>query len=359
MVVRRVYLATITDSESKPFEDSRETEISQPLLIAPSPIEEFQPLAARTTPAASDHTLISYDSTPVSPLNNEELKVSEPLDIGITLSHSTASSDFTTPLSSDHPLTQTSPTSICVLYYQSIACMVVRTQPTLSPGMSAQIAEAAALSPSSFRKRYRGTSDLVEDTEDESLDSDTERMGLEDEGPSSEEEEATPEVLPSSPLVPTLVASPVTTLEATIAVDEDEFLERELQKLRDRFTILEREGSHRGKLVVDSLEVVVIIVLGGSCTKLVNLWMAHLDALPPALFEGYNGDLRELYTRSRVVRDEIFSQRYRLKSLEQEHKKATVTFGAIWRPVLALESWQDMLMTKGQRCGRLGMMIIG
>ncbi|GKG46456.1 hypothetical protein Tco_0501302, partial [Tanacetum coccineum] len=49
-------------------------------------------------------------------------------------------------------------------------------------------------------------------------------------------------------------------------------------------------------------------------------------------------DLINLYTRSREVRDEIFSQRYRLRSLELEHERATVTFDAIWRPVLALES---------------------
>ncbi|GKB57398.1 hypothetical protein Tco_0913584 [Tanacetum coccineum] len=42
----------------------------------------------------------------------------------------------------------------------------------------------------------------------------------------------------------------------------------------------------------------------------------RLNALPPALFEGYDRDLRELYPRSKEVRDEIFSQRYRLKSLE-------------------------------------------
>ncbi|GJY55446.1 hypothetical protein Tco_0454561 [Tanacetum coccineum] len=103
--------------------------------------------------------------------------------------------------------------------------------------MSARITETTALSPSSFhkryrssyktssssspppaltsRKRYRGTSKLVEDTEDESSDSGTKREGSEgeshgsedeshgskdegpgseDEGPGSEEEEeATPE----------------------------------------------------------------------------------------------------------------------------------------------------------------------
>nr|GEW90912.1 hypothetical protein [Tanacetum cinerariifolium]GEZ79633.1 hypothetical protein [Tanacetum cinerariifolium] len=33
----------------------------------------------------------------------------------------------------------------------------------------------------------------------------------------------------------------------------------------------------------------------------------RLDALPPALFEGYYQALKELYTRSRAVKDEIFS----------------------------------------------------
>ncbi|GKD31838.1 hypothetical protein Tco_1242616, partial [Tanacetum coccineum] len=101
----------------------------------------------------------------------------------------------TTPLSSDHLLSQTSPALTRVSYYRSTARMTMRTQPTLSLGMSARIAEAAALSSSSFRKRYRssyetsspsssltlpirkryqGTSELVEDTEDESLDLDTE-----------------------------------------------------------------------------------------------------------------------------------------------------------------------------------------
>ncbi|GKF90187.1 hypothetical protein Tco_0264150, partial [Tanacetum coccineum] len=87
--------------------------------------------------------------------------------------------------------------------------MAVRTQPTLSLGMSARIAKATALSPSSFCKRYRssyetpspsssltlpirkwyrGTSEILEDTEDESLDSDTKREGSGDEGHSSKEE---------------------------------------------------------------------------------------------------------------------------------------------------------------------------
>ncbi|GKF62947.1 hypothetical protein Tco_0183001, partial [Tanacetum coccineum] len=86
-------------------------------------------------------------------------------------------------------------------------------------------------------------------------------------------------VSPSSPVVPSLVASPVNTPTATISVDEDQFL------------------------------------------------------------EGYDMDLRDLYTRSGAVRDEIFLQRYRFRSLEWEQERVMVTFSAIWRPILALEEW--------------------
>ncbi|GJT35062.1 hypothetical protein Tco_0925481 [Tanacetum coccineum] len=326
-----------------------------------------------------------------APLEIEEFEASKPSDTRITLPHSTTSSDSTTPLSPDHALAQTSPALTQASYYHSTARMAMRTQPTLSPSM------------------YQGTSELVEDTEDESSDSDTKREGSEDEGTSSEDEgtssedegygsedkgpgleeegeEATPEgqqqvvlvmdtatdeplglgiralrchelalgegsvpstfergqnpvdgtvytdipvdvppshvpvqtppspewssgsllVLPLSPIVPTPVASPVTTLVATIAVGKDKFLEVGAQ--------LELHES----ILHDHTQ--------------------RLDALPPTLFEGYDRDLRELYTRSRDVRYEIFSQRYRRRSLVQEQERATVTFSAIWRLVLALES---------------------
>ncbi|GJY79473.1 hypothetical protein Tco_0485274 [Tanacetum coccineum] len=407
MAIKQVYLPTIMDSEFESFEDSRETKIPQPLPIAPSLVplsndpylivrqahtpatidtesepkeapletEEFQPLAARTAPPSSDHTPISSNSTPDSPLTDEEFEASEPSDTRITSSHSTAPSDSTTPLSPDHPLAQTSHVPTRVSYYCSTARMAVRTQPTYPSGMSARIAKAAALSPSLFckryrssyetpspsssltlpiQKRYRGTSELVEDTEDESSDSDTKKEGSKDERPGSEDEdedEAAPEgqqqavpivdttvdeplglgygalrrrefvlgegSMPSTfkigqssrsvleqqrveetptprppvratwvdpvdstvyidiPIyvppvsVPTPVASLPTTPAATIAVDEDEFLEVGAQ--------LEIHGS------------------------ILNDHTQHLDTLPPALFEGYDRDLRELYTKSREL----------------------------------------------------------
>ncbi|GKE36591.1 hypothetical protein Tco_1459996 [Tanacetum coccineum] len=55
--------------------------------------------------------------------------------------------------------------------------MAVRTQPTLSLGMSARKA-----------KRYRATSELVKDTKDKRSDLDTKREGSEDDGPGLEDE---------------------------------------------------------------------------------------------------------------------------------------------------------------------------
>ncbi|GKG04216.1 hypothetical protein Tco_0314603, partial [Tanacetum coccineum] len=86
----------------------------------------------------------------------EEFEAFEPIGTKTDSSHS---SDSTIRLSPDHPLTHVSPTPTPtrVSFHRRTARMVVRTQPTLSPGMSARIAETAVLSPSSFRKRYRSS----------------------------------------------------------------------------------------------------------------------------------------------------------------------------------------------------------
>ncbi|GKB28540.1 hypothetical protein Tco_0867941, partial [Tanacetum coccineum] len=106
----------LVDTESEPEE-------------APSEAEELQSLGSRV------------------PLMGEEFKAFEPIGTRTDSSHSSASSDSTTPLSPDHPLTHVSPTPTPtrVSFHHKTACMTVRPQPTLSPGMSARIAEAAAL----------------------------------------------------------------------------------------------------------------------------------------------------------------------------------------------------------------------
>nr|GEZ70677.1 hypothetical protein [Tanacetum cinerariifolium] len=91
-------------------------------------------------------------------------------------------------------------------------------------------------------------------------------------------------ISPSSPVVPSPITLPVATPTATILVDEDQFLEA--------------------------------------------------------------GDVRELYTRYKAVRDKIISQRFRFKCLERERERATVAFGALWRLVLALEAWAGHVDTR-------------
>nr|GEZ88395.1 hypothetical protein [Tanacetum cinerariifolium] len=71
--------------------------------------------------------------------------------------------------------------------------------------------------------------------------------------------------------------------------------------------------------------------------------VVRLEELLPALFERYDRDIGVLFTRPEVVRDEIFSQRYRFKSLNHEQERVIVNFGALWRPELALESWAGQM----------------
>nr|GEX77412.1 hypothetical protein [Tanacetum cinerariifolium] len=186
------------------------------------------------------------------------------------------------------------------------------------------------------RKRYRGTSELVEDTETEVEESEAEAEAegidlgseeSEDEGPDSKGKEAAPKglralelaekITPSTfevgqssmlapnqqinPLshasvqttasldwssdslpvslaslaVPSPVASPVTNPAATIAVDEDDFLEVGV-RLEPHHDVLHDHTQ-------------------------------RLDASPPALLESHGRDIIELFDRSRAVREEIHS----------------------------------------------------
>ncbi|GKD19646.1 hypothetical protein Tco_1208804 [Tanacetum coccineum] len=120
---------------------------------------------------------------------------------------------------------------------------------------------------------------------------------------------AVPSPIPSpmiSSIVLSPIASPVATPTATIFVDEDQFIK-----------------------------------VGAQLELYEGILQDHtqcLDAMPPILFADIDRDVRELYTRSGVVIDEIFLQRYRFRSLELEQERTAVTFGALWRPVLALEA---------------------
>ncbi|GJT04056.1 hypothetical protein Tco_0838518 [Tanacetum coccineum] len=114
-------------------------------------------------------------------------------------------------------------------------------------------------------------------------------------------------VSPSSLVVPSPIALPVATPIATISVEEDQFIEVGAQ---------------------------------------LELHRSILHDLPPTLVADIDRDVRELYTRSKVVRDDMFSQRYKFRSLEREQERTVMTFGALWRLVPALEAWAGHVDTR-------------
>nr|GEY50336.1 hypothetical protein [Tanacetum cinerariifolium] len=253
-----------TDTESEPFEGPVKTETPE-----------------------SPYTVASPTSLPDSTQPTCHAKESEDSD---TSGVRSTSSDSTAPLSLDHPRNHTSSTLVPFLCWTTY--MVVRVPSAMSPGLSASIAEVAAMSDSAFRKRGGGGRGEL-DSNSESKDAKDEGPTVEDEGLAAEDEGSgmrvesldlggdedvpkAPSTIPppiSSPMISITIPSPVT---SPAAAEAEGFLTE---------------------------------------------------------------DIGEFFTRSWAVRDEIFSQRYRLRSLEHEQEKVAVTFGAIWRPVLALESW--------------------
>nr|GEU95083.1 reverse transcriptase [Tanacetum cinerariifolium] len=122
------------------------------------------------------------------------------------------SSDSTAPLLPDHPLTHTTPAWVPSL--RRTARMAVHVPPAMSLGLSASIADVATMYDSEFRKRfrssynsspsptfpvqkrYRGTSELILDTDseddeeiEESSDPHSVSEDAEDEGPTIEDED--------------------------------------------------------------------------------------------------------------------------------------------------------------------------
>ncbi|GKE49862.1 hypothetical protein Tco_1481120 [Tanacetum coccineum] len=159
--IRQAYLVG-TDTESKPFEGEGEA------------------------PELS-HTVVSPTSLPDSIPPTCHVEESE--GRSDTSGARSTSLDSTAPLSPDHPLTHTTPTLVLVL--RRTARMAVRVPPVMSSGLSASMAEVAAMSDSAFckrirssyksspsssppdlplRKRYRGMPELVKDDEEEEED---------------------------------------------------------------------------------------------------------------------------------------------------------------------------------------------
>nr|GEV72004.1 hypothetical protein [Tanacetum cinerariifolium] len=180
----------------------------------------------------------------------------------------------------------TPPTLVPIL--RRTARMAMRVPPTMSLGLSASMAEE---------------DDEEEDEEmEESSDFDSVSEDAKDEGPTGEDED------------------PAAGDEGLVARDEGPDMGVKSLSLGGDEAVL--EGQPRAALVV---ETAVGEPLGLGYGALRRREIALGECRMPSVFE------------VGAVRDEIFFQIYRFRSLEQE--RVAVTFGAIWRPVLALESW--------------------
>nr|GEV29217.1 hypothetical protein [Tanacetum cinerariifolium] len=161
--------------------------------------------------------------------------------------------DSTTPLSPDHLFTHTTPVLVPIL--RRTARMAVRVLPVMSPGLSVGMVEVAAMSDSTFRKRFRSSYDSsssptlpvgtgiegpgVDDEsyglDGESHDVDDESHGLDDESYGIERAMSETLGLGYGALSCRELAldeshvytSPMASLTTTISVDDDQFIESE------------------------------------------------------------------------------------------------------------------------------------
>nr|GEX02468.1 hypothetical protein [Tanacetum cinerariifolium] len=285
--------------------------------------------------------------------------------------------DSTAPLLPDHPLTHVSPTPTPTraLFHRRTARMRVRAQPAIFLGPLASMTEAMALLDFAFCKRYRssyetpspsltlpvqkryiGTSKLILDTdseggelgdedteEDESSDADDDRErsddedhGLDDEARDLEgeglgleegEDEAVPEgQQQATPVVDTTASEPLG---------------------------LGYEALRRRELVVGEDQVPSTFEVGQSSSY------TSLDTASPKWSSGslpispsslvvpspIDSPMATLTATILIDKDQ-FIERYRFRSLEREQDRAIVTFGSLWRPVLALEAWAGHVDTQ-------------
>nr|GEU77667.1 reverse transcriptase domain-containing protein [Tanacetum cinerariifolium] len=240
------------------------------------------------------------------------------------------SSDSTVPLSPDHPLTHTTPVLVPIIC--KTARMVVHVLPVMSPGLSASMAEVAAL--------------IHEEDEEleESLDFDSESEDVKDEGPTTEDEDPAIEDEGEEEAVPEGQQRAV--LVVGIAVSEP--LRIGYGALRRRELALEEyhvystfEVGHDSGSVLEPVRSERVLAFR---QPTLTTWTDLKDDSPMATS-----------TATISVDEDQFIERYQFRSLEHEQERTAVTFNALWRSVLALEAWAgrvDTQMIDMSRAGR-------
>ncbi|GKA30294.1 hypothetical protein Tco_0716599, partial [Tanacetum coccineum] len=256
-------------------------------------------------------------------------------------------------------------------------CMTVRVPPVMSSGLSVSMAKVAAMSESAFR-----TSELVEDSEEddeieESMDFDSMSEDAKDEGPTAEdkdpateheglaarvegpgmddksyglddesrglddeghgvesdglgleeEEEAVPEgQQQAAPIVGTAVSAPLGLGYGALRRQE---LALEEDHVYNTFEVGQGSGSAPETEIPER-------------TPPSPEWTSGSLPISPSPFvvpSPVSSPLTEGLIRDHVVRLEELSLDLFERSLEYEQERVAVTFRALWRPMLALESW--------------------
>ncbi|GKD22393.1 hypothetical protein Tco_1224096, partial [Tanacetum coccineum] len=311
----------------------------------------------------------------------------------------------------ESPFTIAPPTSLLestppdlVPILRRTARMAVRIPPTMSSGLSASMAEVADMSESAFRKRfrssyesspslsppdlplrkrYRGTSELVEDSEEdddeedeeieESLDSDSVSRDAEDEGPTAEDEDPAigDEGLAAGIEGPNMGVESRNTFEVghgSGSASEPERLERVSASKQPTLTTWTDPEDGMVYIVVPAyppptppvqtppslewssgslpISPSPSIVPSPISSPMIPLNVPSPVATPAiAKTEGFltklgaQVQMQGGLIRDHAVRLEELSPALFERSLEYEQERVAVTFGAIWRPLLALEWW--------------------
>ncbi|GJT88957.1 hypothetical protein Tco_1070674 [Tanacetum coccineum] len=263
--------------------------------------------------------------------------------------------DSTTPLSPDHPLTNATPVLVPSLHRTTPFCKRFRSSYESSPSPSSNLI---------VQKRYRGhelddesheLDDKSHELDDKSCGIEDESHGLNDEGRRVEsdrlglEEEAALEGQQrAAPVVETAVG------QGSGFVPEPERPER--VSVRRQPTITTWTDSEDGRTYIDiptypppappvqtppspewpSGSLLIYPAPFAIPSPMISLTVPSTIASPVATltttipvnedqFIEIDMDVKELYNRSGAVRDAIFSQRYRLKSLEHEQERTAMT----------------------------------
>nr|GEY16337.1 hypothetical protein [Tanacetum cinerariifolium] len=276
--IRQAYLVG-TNTKSKPFEGEAETPES-PHTVAPPTCHVEESEGSGTSDARS------------------------------------TSSDSTAPLSSDHPLTHT--THVLVPSLRRTVRMAVRIPPAMSPGLSVSIAEVAAMFDSTFCKRFRSSYDSSPSPTfpvSKSMGVDSLGLGGDEDVPEGQQRatpvmqtitlpspEWTSGLFPISPApstIPLPISSPMISLTVPSPVATPATVETE-----GFLTKMGAQVEMQGGLICDHT--------------------IRLGELSLALFERYDRDIGELFTRLGAVRHEIFSQGYQFRSLEHKQERTAV-----------------------------------